>query len=175
MRLHCKISLLIQRFCVALKSTTFLKARPAFPLAVICTPRFSSVRAFRSSPLSMGDSPKADGMASSNGHAVAPTPASLADYSFPEGRMKTLSHSTKTPVVLMACGSLSVLEYYSKATFCYIDVFTAPRSPFSTFVSRCSLRIHDHEYQASSGLGTCRVKGLTRILCRSVRNGQRLY
>ena len=122
----------------------------------------------------MRDSLKADGLVALNGHAVAATPASLANYSFPEGRLKTLSDSTKIPVVLMACGSLSVLNYESKATFYFIDIFTAPRLPFSTFV-RLALLIYDHKHQASSGGGTLRQEMLTRILCRSIRNGQRLY
>lgn len=65
----------------------------------------------------MGDSPKTDGGASPNAHAAAATPASLANYTFPEGRLKTLSDSTKTPLVLMACGSLSVSKHYSDVTF----------------------------------------------------------
>lgn len=58
-----------------------------------------------------------DGLASPNGRAVAATPASLANYTFPEGRLKILSDSTRTPVVLMACGSLLVQGYYGDAKF----------------------------------------------------------
>ncbi|CAD6567776.1 MAG: hypothetical protein ASARMPRED_001136 [Alectoria sarmentosa] len=65
----------------------------------------------------MGDSLKTDGVASPNAHAVAATPASLANYSFPESRLKTLNDSRKTPLVLMACGS------FSPVTFLHLRLF----------------------------------------------------
>lgn len=104
-------------FRITSKSTTSLKARLAIPPVTVCVPNFSLVRAFRSGPLSMSDSPKTDGVASPNVHAAAATPASLANYSFPEGRLKTLSDSTKTPLVLMACGS------FSPVTFLHLRLF----------------------------------------------------
>ncbi|CAF9937277.1 hypothetical protein IMSHALPRED_011083 [Imshaugia aleurites] len=65
----------------------------------------------------MSESPKADGVASPKDNAVAAAPASLANYNFPEGRLKTLSDSTKTPIVLMACGS------FSPVTFLHLRLF----------------------------------------------------
>ena len=96
------------------KSTISLKARAAIPAATVRTQSFSLFRAIRSRPLIMGDSPKTDGVAAPTDRAVAAAPASLANYSFPEGRLKVLSDSTKTPIVLMACGSLSVYECHAK-------------------------------------------------------------
>lgn len=101
-------------FRAILKPTKSLQALPHIPPATVSIPSFTLARAFRSAPLNMGDSPKTDGVASPNGHAVIKTPASLANYSFPEARLKTLSDPTKTPLVLMACGSLSVAEYCSE-------------------------------------------------------------
>lgn len=95
------------------KSTISREARPAVPPATVRTQSFSLFRAIRSRPLIMGDSPKTDGVAAPTDRAVAAAPASLANYSFPEGRLKVLSDSTKTPIVLMACGSLSVYECHA--------------------------------------------------------------
>ena len=107
-------------YLVTVKSTISRKARPAVPPATVRTQSFSLSRAIRSRPPIMGDSPKTDGVAAPTDRAVAAAPASLANYSFPEGRLKVLSDSTKTPIVLMACGSLSVLERHAKrhVTFC---------------------------------------------------------
>ena len=89
---------------------------PILP-TIVCTPSFNLVRAFRSGPPSMSDFRKTDGVASANGHPFTVTPAGLANYSFPEARLKTLSDPAKTPVVLMACGSLSVGRAIWNATF----------------------------------------------------------
>lgn len=89
---------------------------PILPTTV-CTPSFNLVRAFRSGPPKMSDFRKTDGVASANGHPFTVTPAGLANYSFPEARLKTLSDPAKTPVVLMACGSLSVGRAIWNATF----------------------------------------------------------
>lgn len=94
-----------------LKSTKFLQTLPSIPQVIVTSPSYTLARAFRSASLSMGDSFRTDGVTPLNGHAVAETPASLANYSFPENRLKTLSDPTKTPLILMACGSLSVPEY----------------------------------------------------------------
>ena len=100
-------------------STKLPKAGPQFRPAAVCARSFSPVPACRSGTQNMGDSPKTDGVASPNGHAAAATPASLANYSFPEGRLKTLSDSTKTPLILMACGSLLVSEDHSNGRFLF--------------------------------------------------------
>lgn len=104
-------------FRAILKPTKSLQALPHIPPVTFSIPSFTLARAFRSAPLNMGDSPKTDGMASPNGHAVIETPASLANYSFPEGRLKTLSDPTKTPLILMACGS------FSPVTFLHLRLF----------------------------------------------------
>lgn len=65
----------------------------------------------------MGDASKMDGLAGPNGRAIATTPASLANYSFPESRLKTLSDTKKIPVILMACGS------FSPVTFLHLRLF----------------------------------------------------
>lgn len=50
-------------------------------------------------------SPNVAGSPITDGHIIPSLPASLEDYTFPTGRLKTLNDSTKTPLVLMACGS----------------------------------------------------------------------
>jgi hypothetical protein len=40
-----------------------------------------------------------------DGHTTPSLPASLEDYAFPTSRLRTLNDATKTPLVLMACGS----------------------------------------------------------------------
>lgn len=101
---------------------------------------FNLVRAFRPGQLRMGDLLRTDGVPSPNGHAAAAVPTSLANYSFPQDRLKTLSDSKKTPVVLMACGSLSVSEhcperYVLFLLFSLTNVLIALQSLFSTSVS----------------------------------------
>ena len=97
-----------------LNSRTRPRARSSIILAILLTRSFQLDRALRSGPSIMGDASKMDGLAGPNGRAIATTPSSLANYSFPESRLKTLSDTKKIPVILMACGSLSVPEYSSK-------------------------------------------------------------
>lgn len=132
-------------------STLPPKTSPSTTSATILARSLGLVRAFRSGAVSMGDSLRADGLATPNGHAVAATPASLANYSFPDSRLKTLSDPKKIPLILMACGSLSVSLYIHNSTFGFIDIVTALRSLSSTFVRRRSLQNSDYDYRASSG------------------------
>lgn len=47
----------------------------------------------------------AAGLPLTDEHIATHTPATLEDYSFPTDRLRTLNDKTKTPLVLMACGS----------------------------------------------------------------------
>lgn len=116
-RHHRKDYPLTQRPPLAL--TTLLKTLPPILPTTVCTTSLSLglVRAFRSGPPSISDFRKTDSMASANGHPFTVTPTGLANYSFPEARLKTLSDSAKTPVVLMACGS------FSPVTFLHLRLF----------------------------------------------------
>lgn len=65
-------------------------------------------------PSTAGDrSFNAAGLPLTDEHIATHIPASVEDYSFPTNRLRTLSDSTKTPLVLMACGSCQshVLSY----------------------------------------------------------------
>ena len=101
-------------FSITLTLSLPLKNLPSINSANSLARGFDTVRTFRSGIASMGDSLKTDGLSTPNGPAVSATPSSLAHYSFPQSRLKTLSDSKKIPVILMACGSLSVAELRSK-------------------------------------------------------------
>ena len=100
------------RFRVALNTSLILHTRPFITSAKSLVHGFPPIRTFRSGVVNMGDSLRTDGLPTLN--TVGATSASLANYSFPESRLRTLSDSKKIPVILMACGSLSVAEPYSK-------------------------------------------------------------
>ena len=99
-------------FSFPLNTSLILRTRPFTISAKYLFHGFTLFRTFRSGVVNMGDSLRTDGLPILN--TVGATSASLANYSFPESRLRTLSDSKKTPVVLMACGSLSVAEHYSK-------------------------------------------------------------
>ena len=100
------------RFSVTLKTSLILRTCPFKISAKSLTHRFTSIHTFQSGVVNMDDSLRTDGLPTLN--TVGATSASLANYSFPESRLRTLSDSKKIPVILMACGSLSVAEPYSK-------------------------------------------------------------
>lgn len=57
-------------------------------------------------PTTAGDtSSTAAGLPLTDEDIVTHIPATVEDYSFPTDRLRTLNDSTKTPLVLMACGS----------------------------------------------------------------------
>ena len=57
-------------------------------------------------PSTAGDpSSTAAGLPLTNEHIATHIPATVEDYSFPTDRLRTLNDTTKTPLVLMACGS----------------------------------------------------------------------
>lgn len=57
-------------------------------------------------PTTAGDtSSTAAGLPLTDEHIATHVPATLEDYSFPTDRLRTLNDTTKTPLVLMACGS----------------------------------------------------------------------
>ncbi|KAM0803655.1 hypothetical protein BDR22DRAFT_886486 [Usnea florida] len=97
--------------------TTLSKTLSPIIPTTVCITSFNLDRAFQSGPPSMSDFRKTDSVASANGHPFTVTPAGLANYSFPEARLKSLSDSAKTPVVLMACGS------FSPVTFLHLRLF----------------------------------------------------
>ena len=57
-------------------------------------------------PTTAGDTlSTAAGLPLTDGHIATHVSATLEDYSFPTDRLRTLNDTTKTPLVLMACGS----------------------------------------------------------------------
>ena len=121
--LHLQRSLSLESLHILLADTRFSVTR-TLNTSLILPPRpfifsakslahgFTSARTFRSGVVNMGDSLRTDGLPTLN--TVGATSASLANYSFPESRLRILSDPKKIPVILMACGSLSVAEPYSK-------------------------------------------------------------
>lgn len=51
------------------------------------------------------ESTNAIGSPQPDGHTIPSLPANLGDYTFSTSRLRTLNDPTKTPLVLMACGS----------------------------------------------------------------------
>lgn len=102
-----------KEFRLTQNSASILNTRPSIISVTVFGRGFSLVQVFRSGAVSMADSLKPDGLPAPNGHATAAAPASLANYSFPRSRLKALSDSKKIPLVLMACGSLSVRQDHS--------------------------------------------------------------
>ena len=67
---------------------------------------FSASKMDLSPPTRAGDiSSTAAGLALTDEQIATHIPATVEDYSFPTNRLRTLNDSTKTPLVLMACGS----------------------------------------------------------------------
>ena len=100
------------RFSVTLNTSLILRTRPFIISPKSLAHGFTLIRTFRSGVVNMGDSLRTDGLPTLN--SVGATSASLANYSFPDSRLRILSDPKKIPVILMACGSLSVAEPYSK-------------------------------------------------------------
>ncbi len=67
---------------------------------------FSASKMDANPPTTAGDtSSTAAGLPLTDEHIATHIPATVEDYSFPTDRLRTLNDSTKTPLVLMACGS----------------------------------------------------------------------
>ena len=67
---------------------------------------FSTSKMDPTPPTTAGDtSSTAAGLPLTDEHIATHIPATVEDYSFPIDRLRTLNDSTKTPLVLMACGS----------------------------------------------------------------------
>ena len=65
-----------------------------------------SVAKMDPTPTTAGDtSSTAAGLPLTDEQIATHIPATLEDYSFPTDRLRTLNDTTKTPLVLMACGS----------------------------------------------------------------------
>ena len=62
-----------------------------------------------------GETSTAAGLPLTDEHIATHIPANVEDYSFPTSRLRTLRDSTKTPLVLMACGSC---QFYSLVGAC---------------------------------------------------------
>ena len=67
---------------------------------------FSASKMDPTTPTTAGDtSSTAAGLPLTDEHIATHIPVTVEDYSFPTDRLRTLNDSTKTPLVLMACGS----------------------------------------------------------------------
>ena len=100
------------RFSITSNTSLILRTRSFINSANSLGHGSTLIRTFRSGVVKMGDSFRTEGLPTLN--TVGATSASLANYSFPESRLRTLSDPKRIPVILMACGSLSVAEPYSK-------------------------------------------------------------
>ena len=68
-------------------------------------------------PTTAGDtSSTAAGLPLTDERIATHIPATLEDYSFPTDRLRTLNDTTKTPLVLMACGSCKSYVFVQRCT-----------------------------------------------------------
>ena len=69
-------------------------------------------------PTPAGDtSSTAAGLPLTDEHIDTHIPATVEDYSFPTDRLRTLNDSSKTPLVLMACGSCRPYVFVQSCTY----------------------------------------------------------